>query len=56
MFDLGILKGRKTYIVGWLMLVKGIIGFLIPDAGISDSPALDVQMGLVALGLRKAIN
>lgn len=49
------LEGKKTYIVAWALLVKGVLGFILPDQGISADPAMDVQMGLVALGLRKAI-
>ena len=49
------LPGMKTNIVGVLLLCKGVAGFLLPDAGISADPASDIQLGLVALGLRAAI-
>ena len=50
------MNGKKTYIIGWLLVLKGIAGFLLPDVWISEDPAGDISMGLVALGLRKAIN
>ncbi len=49
------LRGYKTYIVGVLLIGKGIAGFFLPDSGISADPASDIQLGLVALGLRAAI-
>ncbi len=49
------LQGYKTNIVGVLLIVKGIAGFLLPDSAISADPASDIQLGLVALGLRAAI-
>jgi len=52
---LNFLPGYKTYVVGWVLIVKGALGFLMPDVGITADPAADIQMGLVALGLRKAI-
>ena len=49
------LSGYKTYIVGWMLVLKGIVGAVFPESGVSDNPSMDIQMGLVALGLRKAI-
>jgi len=49
------LAGYKTNIIGTILILKGIAAFLLPDAGISPDPSGDIQMGLVALGLRAAI-
>ncbi len=47
--------GTKTYIIGAILIAKGVAGFLLPDSAISADPASDIQLGLVALGLRAAI-
>jgi hypothetical protein len=49
------LDGYKTYIIGIVLIVKGAAGAAFPESGVSNDPAMDIQMGLVALGLRRAI-
>lgn len=50
-----LLSGYRTYIIGWVLLLKGVAGFFFPDTGISTDPAQDIELGMVALGLRAAI-
>ncbi len=52
---LNFMPGYKTYFVGVVLIVKGLIGMFLPDSGVSSDPMMDIQLGLVALGLRKAI-
>lgn len=52
---LNILAGYKTYIVAYILLAKGILGYIFPDSGISPDPSGDIQLALIGLGLRKAI-
>lgn len=49
------LSGYKTNIIGWSLILKGVLQFVMPDLNTSADPAGDIQMGLVALGLRAAI-
>ncbi len=51
---LNFLPGSKSYIVGLLLVAKGVAGYLWPDVAPGD-PNQDVLMGMGILGLRKAI-
>ena len=46
--------GYRTYVIGMLSVLKGAAGFFYPDSGVSDNPALDIQIGLGLMGLRAA--
>jgi len=51
-------EGKKTYMVGALMIAWGLASALLPDLGImpvADEPTKAILEGLALFGLRKAI-
>lgn len=56
---LDFLPGKKTYIVGTLLIAWGLASAFLPDLGmmpISEEPTKAILEGMALLGLRKAIN
>ena len=56
---LDFLPGKKTYIVGTIMIAWGLASAFLPDLGmmpVADEPTRAIMEGLALLGLRKAIN
>ena len=49
------IDGYKTYIIGAVLIIKGAAGIIFPDSGVSDNPAQDIEMGLLAVGFRSAM-
>lgn len=55
---LDFLPGKKTYIIGALMIAWGLASALLPDLGmmpVADNPTQAIMEGLALFGLRKAI-
>lgn len=50
------LAGHKTYILAWTMIWAGVVGFFFPDFSLSADPVTNINMGLIAVGLRRAIS
>jgi hypothetical protein len=51
------LSGNKTYIIGTLMIVLGVLGFAgVSIPGYEVEPGVLINGGLLALGFRSAMN
>jgi len=56
---LDFLPGKKTYIIGTLMIAWGLASAFIVDLGgmpMAEDPMARIMEGLALLGLRKAVN
>ena len=56
---LNFLPGKKTYVIGSLMIAWGLASALLPDLGMmpmAEDPARAILEGMGLLGLRKAIS
>ncbi|MGI9292558.1 MAG: hypothetical protein ACR2PS_01130 [Pseudomonadales bacterium] len=55
MKDVPTLPGYKTYILGTVLVAKGLAGLFFPEHNVSDNPGMDIQMGLMAIFVRAGI-
>lgn len=56
---LDFLPGKKTYVIGGLMIIWGLASAFIGDLGgmpMAEDPMARIMEGLALLGLRKAVN
>ena len=49
------LPGYKSYILGSVLIAKGLAGLFFPEQNISDNPGFDIQAGLMTIFIRAGI-